>query len=281
MSVRTVVRDDFTNARRSYSVLGTIAVFTLLVSLVFAGDSTVHEHVYRGYWDVSALVAWFLPLFIAALTYLAIAGDRGRGSIKYALGLPNSRREYFGAKLLSRAGVTVATVLVSMLAGVAVAAATFSVSPDPLRFVAFTAVSVLYALAIAATFVAISAVTASRARAMSGVVGAYFVLVVFFSMPVPILNLSTVIDTVGSTLGVTIGDQTRTLIANLSPVSAYLQATELAYQGVLGEYEVFSVFQGDSDSIVYSPWFGVLVMAAWTVLAPVAGYLQFRGSELG
>jgi ABC-2 type transport system permease protein len=280
MSVGTVARDDFRNARRSYVVLGTVAAFTLLVGLVFAGDSSVHEHAYRGFWDVSALVAWFFPLFVAALTYLSIAGDRARGSIRYALGLPNTRLEYYAAKLLSRTGVTALAVVASMVAGFVVAAGTFTAGVDPLRFVTFTAVSVLYALAIAGTFVAVSAVTGSRARAMFGVVGAYFLLVVFFSMPVPILNVGTVLDTVGSTLGVTIGTDTRALIVNLSPASAYLQATELAYQGVLGEYSVFSTFTDQPDGIVYDPWFGVGVMAGWAVLAPLAGYLNFRVSEL-
>lgn len=97
--------------------------------------------------------------------------------------------------------------------------------------------SVAYALAISGIFVGISAMTASRSRAMFAVLVVYFVLVVFWAGFLPFLTLEAVIDTVASTLGVTVSQPTRDIIRGLSPTNAYFQITAEVYTG---EYEAFS-----------------------------------------
>lgn len=281
MGVYTVGRDDFRNVRRSYVVLGVIGVFAALVGLVFVAEIDIYDDAYRTLFDVSALVAFVFPLFAAPLTYLAIAGDRSRGSIKYVMGLPNSRLEYFLGKYCSRAAVAVAAVVVATVAGYVVAALTFANGADPVRFLKFAAVSALYALSIVGLFVGISATTAGRSRAMFAVFGTYFVLVPFWFGLLPVLSVNTIVDTLASVLGVTVSESTRELITVLSPGTAYLQATEVVYSGVIREYEAFATFQPDSDALARQTWFSVAVMAGWAVVGPVVGYLKFRASELG
>jgi ABC-2 type transport system permease protein len=279
MGAYTVARDDFTNARRSYIVLGVIGVFTALVGLIFAAEMNIYDDPYRVLWDVSALVAFVFPLVLAPLVYLSIAGDRISGRIKFSMGLPNSRLDYVTGKLWSRLGTAAAAVLLGVLVGFVIALATYANTPDPLRFLTFAGVTLVYTLTFVSVFLAISAATTSRARAMFGALGAYFVLVVFWFGFFPLVNLRTVLDAVGSLLGTELSETVRGYLTILSPGPAYLQSTELVYGGVLDQYDVFGQFGGDEP---YSqPWFALLVMVGWTTLSLAVGYLAFDRSELG
>src|SRR6056297_1270575 len=117
MSAYTVLRDDFRNARRSSVVLGVIGVFTALTALVFVSEIDIYDHAYRTLFDVTMLTGLVFPLIVAPLTYLSIAGDRSGGAMKYALGLPNSRLEYYAGKFASRAGVAVVAVVFAVVVG--------------------------------------------------------------------------------------------------------------------------------------------------------------------
>lgn len=280
MSVTTVLRDDVRNTRRSFVVLGVIGVLTLLVGLIVGSDASAHDHAYRALFDVSFFLFLALPLILAPLTYLAVAGDRSSGSIKHALGLPNTRAEYLTAKYLSRGGVAVVGIAVALLVGFVVATVTYPNTPDPVRFAKFLLVSGLFALSITGIFVAISSMTARRSRAMFGVITAYFVLGPFWLGILPVVSLTAILDAVASTLGVTLSETTRGLVVSLSPSTAYLSATEIVYTGVTDQYESLARnFQGDRyyDRL----WFNALVMALWGGVTMAVGYARFRIAELG
>jgi len=282
VSVRTVAGTDVRSIRRSSVVVGVVATFAAFVGLAMLGSSEVHPHPVRTTWGLAALVAWVLPLLLAPLSYLAIAGDRERGTITYHLGLPNSRAAYYGGKYVTRAGIATLTTALGVAIAVAVAFATYEHAPDPGQFLVFGGLSVLFALAMVGVFVAISASVATRSRAMVGVVGAYFVLSAFWVGPLPVLNLNTVLDAIASLPGVTIADSTRALIAALSPAGAYFNTLpELVWADAPARYTVFAQFDGRSDYLGFEPWYNVLVLLAWTGLAPVVGYLRFRQAELG
>lgn len=281
MGTYTVARDDFRNTRRSYVVLAVLGVFASLVGLIFVSEISIYDDAYRALFDVLALIAFVFPLFVAPLTYLSIAGDRSRGSIKYVLGLPNTRLEYFLGKYLSRASVAVAAILLATLVGFVIASLKFTNGADPVRFAKFAGVSSLYALSLVGLFVGLSAMTAERSRAMFAVIGAYFLLVPFWTGLLPVLSIDTIVDAVASVLNVTVSDSTRELISVLAPGTAYLQATEVVYSGVMDQYPAFRTFRPESDALAREAWFSVLVLICWAVFAPVLGYLKFRGSELG
>lgn len=280
MSVQTVFRDDVRNARRSFVVLGVVGVLSIFVGLIVGSDGAVHSHPYRALFDVSFFFFLALPLILAPLTYLAIAGDRSSGAIKHSLGLPNTRSEYLVAKYLSRGLVAVVGVIVALLVGFAVAQFTYPNAPDPLRFLKFLLVSALFALSITGIFVAISSMTSSRSRAMFGVITTYFVLGPFWLGVLPVVSLGTILDAATSTLGVTLSEETLALIQNLSPTTAYLNATEIVYTGVTDQYEVLAGnFQ--SDEYYDQLWFNSLVMAGWATVTLLLGYARFRIAELG
>jgi len=282
MSVDTVARSDFRSVRRSSVVLGVVVAFVGMVALVFLGSSSVHPEPVRTTWGFSALVVWVFPLLVAPLTYLAIAGDRERGSIKYHLGLPNSRGEYFLAKYVSRAGVAAVTMVAGVAAAFLVATATYESGPGVARFLTLGAISVLFALAFAGVFVAVSASVTTRSRAMFGVFGAYFVLSAFWVGFLPVLNLGTVLDAVASLPGVTVPDSARAIIGGLSPAGAYFNLLpELVWSDVLTDYDVFAPIADQPDYLGYEAWFNLAVLGVWAVGAPLLGYLRFRTAELG
>lgn len=281
MSIYTVTRDDFRNTRRSYIVLGVLGVFAGIVGLVFLSEMNIYPDAYRTLFDVSALIAFALPLFIAPLTYLSIAGDVSSGSIKYILGLPNSRLEYVLGKYISRSAVAVAAVMLGTFVGFVIAATTFSNGADVVRFLQFAGASGIYALSISGIFVGISAMTTSRSRAMFAVFAVYFILVLFWAGFMPFLSLQTVVDTVATLLGVSVSEPTREFISGISPVNAYFQTTAEVYSGVSDQYKVLSMTESGGNRLIRQTWFCILVMVGWATVVPFIGYLKFRISELG
>jgi ABC-2 type transport system permease protein len=279
MSVTTVLRDDLRDTGRSFVVLGVVGVLALFVALVVGGDASVYDHAYRALFDVSFLLFLALPLILAPLTYLSVAGRRASGTIKHPLGLPNTRAEFLTATYLSRAAIATAGVAVATVVGFVVAQVAYANAPGLVRFAQFGAVSALFALSIAGVFVAISSTTARRSRAMIGVVAAYFVLGPFWIDLLPVVGLGTVVDTVASTLGVTASETSRELLLSLSPATAYLESTKVAYAGVGDRYEALAGFE--SDNYYDQLWFNSLVMAVWAVGTLAVGYGRFRTAELG
>lgn len=281
MSTYTVARDDFRNAAGSYTVIGVIGVFAALVALIFAAKTNSYNDPYRALFDVQVFVVFVFPLIVAPLTYLCIAGDRSNGSIMFALGLPNSRREYFSGKFLSRFAVVATAVVVGTLAGLCVAVVVFTNPPDIGRFLAFAGVTLVYAFSWVSVFVAISAVTKKHSRVMIGVLVAYFVLVPFwFGMAG--IGFEAVISTVADLLGTTLTESTTDLIRSLSPAYAYFGGMQPVYTGVIDQYAVIQAnYGGTTDTLAHQPWYNVLVMLGWSAVSLTVGFLKFRTSELG
>jgi len=283
VSLFTVARDDFKNARRSYVVLGVVGVLTALVALIFVSEINVYDHPYRTLFDVSFFMFLVFPIVLAPLTYLAIAGDRDSGAIKYAMGLPNSRAQYVFGKFVSRMGVAAAAVTLAVAVGLVIAFAAFTNAPGVARFAAFLGVSLLAAFAFVGIYIGISAVTASRSRAMLGVFGAYFLLVPFWFGFLPVIGLPDLLDTVADLLGTSIANDTQQFIRALSPATSYLFSTQIVYQGLFPTpYESLNAQIGNAPDKIYAKaWFNALVMLAWGAGSMLVGYLSFRRSELG
>ena len=273
MSFATVVRDDFRNTRRSYVVLGVTGVLAAFVGLIVYSVEEFHADAFRALFDISFFFFLVFPLILIPLTYLSIAGDRERGSIKHTLGLPNSRAEYVFGTFASR-------VVVAALLG----AALYENSLDPLRFVKFAAISALFVASLTAIFVACSAFTSKRSRAMFGVIAAYFLLGPFWFGFLPVVSLQAVVDTVADALGTSVSETTFGYIQFSSPTTAYLAGLEPVYDGVVGTGEYGQIdlrYGGDGDELYAKPWFNYLTMAAWGAVALGLSYARFRVAELG
>lgn len=284
MSLTTVVRDDFTNTRRSYVVLGVIGVLTGFVALITYSVADFHPDAFRALFDVSFFFFLVFPLILVPLTYLAVAGDRERGSIKHTLGLPNSRAEYVLGKFTSRASVAVTASLLASFVAFLVGLVMYSEPIQPLRFVKFALISALFVTSLTAIFVACSTITSRRSRAMFGVIGLYFLLGPFWFGFLPVVNLETVVTTIADTLGTTVSDTTFRYIQFSSPTTAYLAGLEPVYEGVIGtgEYpQITQNYQAEGDELYTKNWYNWLTMTAWGAVALGLSYVRFRVAELG
>nr|WP_240148939.1 ABC transporter permease subunit [Halorubellus sp. JP-L1] len=234
--------------------------------------------------DVSFFFFLVFPLILVPLTYLAVAGDRERGSIKHALGLPNTRAEYVFGKYVSRTAVAIGAVLLSTVAALLIGLGLYDGSVDVMRFLTFAAVSSLFVASMTAIFVACSTVASRRSRAMFGVIGAYFLLGPFWLGFLPVVSLSAVVTTIADLLGTTVADDTLGYIQMASPTTAYLSGLEPVYDGVVGTGEYPRVtrnYAGNGEELYSENWYNYLVMTAWGTVALGLSYARFRVAELG
>lgn len=283
MSIVTVVRDDFRNTRRSYVVVSVIGVLALLVALVVYSVAEFHEDAYRALFDVSFLLFLVFPIALAPLTYLAVAGDRERGSIQHTLGLPNTRLGYLLGTTISRVVIAVVAVLLATLIAFVLGAVLYTGELAVDRFLLFAAISSLFVASMTTIFVAISALSPTRSRAMVGVITAYFILGPFWFGFLPVVSLQVVLDTIASTLGVSLSESTTQAIQFSSPITAYLTGLKPVYHGIIdaGVYPRIDRNYAANPEFYAQPWYTYLTMVAWATVAFAVSYIRFRRAELG
>jgi len=280
MSVVDVLRKDFKDVRRAKLVWAPALVYTLFMLLFFWGQSqSTRPDFYQILWGLVGVGgALLIPLIALVAAYLSIAGERESGSIKFLLGLPNTRTDVVVGKVLSRSAVVTAGILVAFVIGVPAAAI---LVPDMTfeygDYVLFAAVTVLYALAYVAVAVAISAATASRSRAMSGAIGFFFLFnLVWNFLPVGPVQM---IGFLSDEFGLDVSDSVTELVYSISPTGAYLN-------GIL-KLIMPDRFNAQAGAVVADPpfyiqgWFMVLILAAWVVVPLALGAWRFRRAELG
>jgi ABC-2 type transport system permease protein len=279
MSIANVVRKDFKDVRRAKLVWAPAALYTLFMLLFFWGQTQGPEpDFYRVLWGLVGIGGSLLvPLIALVAAYLSIAGERESGSVKFLLGLPNSRSDVVFGKVLSRSAVVAAGLLLSFVVGVAAAAV---LVPDMTfeygDYALFVVVTVLYALAYVAIAVAISAATSSRSRAMGGAIGFFFVFnLVWNFLPVGPVQM---IEFLSDEFGIEVSDSVTEFVFSLSPTGAYLN-------GIL-KLIMPGRFNQQAGAVVTDPpfyiegWFMILILAAWIVVPLALGAWQFQRAEL-
>jgi ABC-2 type transport system permease protein len=284
VSYTTVIRDDFKNTRRSNVVLGVIGILTAFVALIVYSVADFHPDAFRSLFDVSFFFFLVFPIILIPLTYLSIAGDRERGSIKHSLGLPNTRAEYVFGKFTSRVAVAVAAVVVSTVVAFVLGLALYENTIDPMRFVKFAAITSLFVASMTAVFVGVSTLTASRSRAMFGAIGLYFLFGPFWFGFLPVVSLTAVVEFIADLLGTGVSDKTLGYIRFSSPTSAYLAGLEPVYDGVLDpeKYpQVHGNYAGNADGYYDENWYSYLTMVVWGTVVLGLSYARFRIAELG
>ncbi|GAA0246359.1 ABC transporter permease [Haladaptatus pallidirubidus] len=227
MSWLSVAKKDFIDSRRSKGLLGLISLYVLLLALIvyFAGDSPQSAMT-----DVLALVSLigiFIILSALIVAYLSIAGERESGSIKYLLGLPNTRFDLVVGKFAGRSMV----ITVGLLLAFGVAGALGVVLLDSVDFVVFAKFFLLmlfFTLTYIGIAVGLSALCASRSRAMASSVGVFFVFNVLWTVPTisPAAMLRYVAE---DKLGMVFGPEIYELVFLISPPYAFQRAAGLVF----------------------------------------------------
>ncbi|WP_266075348.1 ABC transporter permease subunit [Haladaptatus caseinilyticus] len=279
MSWLSVAKKDFIDSRRSKGLLGLVSLYALLLVLIvyFAGESprSAMTDVLR---LVSVVGIFIIPLSALIVAYLSIAGERESGSIKYLLGLPNTRLDLVLGKFVGRSVV----VSVGLLFAFGVAGALGIVLLDTIDFVVFAQFFLLmlfFTLTYIGIAVGLSATCASRSRAMASSVGVFFVFNVLWLIPQ--ISPSGILQYVAEDkLGMSLGPEIYEFVFLVSPPYAFQRAAGLIFT----ERPIYSPR--------YIPWeanvpfyleesFMFVILAMWLVVPLAIGYLSFERADLG
>lgn len=276
MSSLVVARKDFQDAVRSRLLWGVTALFVLLVgglavafsTILSAGDAGVPTG--SSLWFVVFLqgtAGFFVSIAALLVGYKAVAGERESGTISFLLGLPHTRRDVVVGKVLGRSAVLV----VALLAGFLVAAVVLiGVGGDfaATEFALFTLLTAFYAVAFVSAAVALSSITAGAAKAAALAIGFWvlnrvwgvvslvvLVVVSGFSFPDPPLP------------------DWYHVLAGLGPGAAY---------GNAAAYFLPPEFSRQVQTSLggLPAWYGLVVLAGWTVVPLLFGIWQFERVDL-
>lgn len=306
MSVSSVARKDFTSVRRSPGIwAGAILLGVLGVLVAYAVQdtrSTPTEVVQQLFQLVTQLVGVLLPILALSVSYFAIAGERERGGIKFLLGFPNTRRDVFTGKLLSRGGIVAGFIGFLFLATTSMAVTQHGVFPVGVILGTF-ALTLVYGFVFVSIGVAVSAAVSARGRAIAAAFGSYFGLVILYILPV--VQVKTIVRWIHVTLlGFGENPDLYNAVQYTSPFLAYTKATNLvmpaafhqrpfrdstrninqAAGGTAGASggsgpEVDAVSTLDLP-VYLTDEFSLVILSAWLLIPLVIGYWAFERRDL-
>ncbi|GAA0682082.1 ABC transporter permease [Natronoarchaeum mannanilyticum] len=295
MSVLTVAKKDFKGARRSRTLwvaavlLGQIAV--LLGFTARGYRLTGIETVQSSFRMLTQLLAVLLPIIALAATYMAIAGEREGGGIKFLLSFPNTRRDVFVGKLLSRLGIVASGVVFMYIAAISISLAKFGVFPAGV-ILGTLLLTIIYGSVFVSIAIAVSAAAATRSRAIASSLTSYFVLVILYVFPlIQIKNLVRGIHT--SILGMKSNPDLYNAVQYTSPFLAYRKSINLVLPDRL-QQQLFrdsatnaaastrtQAATTDLNLPVYlTDEFSLVILAFWLVIPLFAGYWAFNRADL-
>lgn len=291
MSWRVVARREALDARRSRALQAVVGLFVAVgVSAVAIPAVTIGD----GLAAEGALAFLVAPLrLVVGLTallagYGAVAGPRTGGQLKLVLGLPIRRSALVAGAFAGRAAVVVGGLFVALAAvAVGLYAAYGSVPLAP--FVGLTALLGLFALAITALAVGLSAASPTRGHAAVAAVGA-FVAFEFFWGVVP----GAAHYLVEGSLPGAIVPPWVVLLERLQPFAALEAAADLALPAADQSIRLSSSGAEAADPGTRSigdridgpvpsyldPWAGVATLVAWTVVPLLVGIYRFDRIDL-
>ncbi|PSP91207.1 hypothetical protein BRC78_04630 [Halobacteriales archaeon QH_8_68_33] len=288
MSLRTVVEDDLLRLRRSplgwgvaltvMAVTAGIGMIVLLFEIidVSGGDPASFDNIMM---TVGVLLSFLLPFLAMLGSYSAIVHERDSGSIRFLLGLPNSRLDAYAGKYVSR------TVLLSgsILAGfVVLGAIGFAIltEPDASGWLLFLLATAAFALVFVGFGVAISGLSNSLIGATAGIIGTYVV----FRGGWMILQFA------GLYLSPPQGEVTGPpypdwffFLGRANPINAYLKILVEVFdrgQDSLVRQILLTNPSPPVNTIATETSYAVFTTIGWMVVVPVVGYLLFRRQDL-
>lgn len=282
MSWSHIARKDFADAGRSLTLWVVTGLLVVLVAGMVAIPSllSAEEPFADALYFLFSAVGLLIPIIGLLLGYNAVVGERESGSIRFLLGLPNTRRDVVWGKLLGRTGVIVAASVVAFAVGAGVIAWLYEgfVVSDYLVLLAFTVVMGVVYLSIA---VGVSASVSSRGKAIAGVLGVFVLFdVVWQSIPSGIYYL---LEGSWPTL---YGEGTLpawfVLVERLSPGQA-LSAVAITIVDVIDTAEIDLTAAGRVAGEIpfyLETWFAGVIVVAWIAVPVAIGYARFSRAVL-
>jgi len=281
MSTLAVARKDFTRARRSRALWAAATLLTMITTLLIFGYQGYQmgpaEEAMQAFRTLATMLAAVVPIVALVAGYLAIAGERESGGIKFLLGFPNTRREVVLGKLGSRLLVVGAGVTLLFVAAASMSLARHGTLPV-MAVLGLFVLTLVYGSVFVTLAVALSASVAARSRAIGAAVGAYLVFVILYV--VPAVRIPDLVRWLHHTmLGQPENPHLYSAITYTSPFTAYRKATNLVFPGTRRVFR--AVEANPSDLPLYlTDEFAPVIFAAWLVVPIVLGYLRFEGTDL-
>lgn len=267
-SVVSVVRQDLLDVRRARLMQAVLGLYVLFVGVIFVGVAlTEGQTVYTAIQLTVFIGFLFVPLVSLLASYIAIAGERDSGTIRFLLGYPLERSEVLLGKYVSRFGlVSVAVGLAFLVAG-AVSMQLFD-QPRLDTVATFGVLTLLFAGSYVGIGVAVSAVSDSRGRAMTNTVVMYFVFTLLWSRISPVTVPQIIAGAASLLLDIQLSGSIWRVFATLSPAEAYFRSLQLLPGGA---FET----SGSVSSVTV-----VAVLLTWIVVPPALGFLSFTRADI-
>jgi len=300
MSAIAVAKKDFKGARRArtlWLVAALLAVVGGLMAYVWnqGTDQTSAEAVRELLQTVAVIMSFLLPIVVLVASYLAIAGERESGGIKFLLGLPNTRRDVLFGKFISRTLIATLSVVFMFVVTLAVALVQFGAFPVAV-FLGVLAVTALYATVFVSIAVALSAFVKSRSRAVAGAIGAYFGLIII-NLGIPVISIQSILEYLHQDLlGMEANPDLYNFVLHLSPLYAFQKIQNLVLPKELWTFpfgdsasnsrEVSTGFGGgevvapEGLPIYLTDEFSVVIFAFWLVVPLTVAYWKFNRADL-
>jgi len=287
VSLRTVVEDDLLRLRRSplgwgvaLSVLAPtagIAAIVVLLELVnvTGGRAAPFDNIMM---TVGVLLSFLLP-FVAMLgSYSAIVYERESGSVRFLLGLPNSRWDAYAGKYVSRTVLLVVSILAGFLT-LALVGFGILTEPSASGLLLFVLATVAFALVFVGFGIAISSVANSLIGATAGIIGTY---VVFRGGWMIAQFAGMYITPPQGEVGPPYPDWFF-FLGRANPLNAYLKVVVEVFDrgpNTLVRQVLLTNPAPEVNTVATGTPYAVLALTGWLVVVPVVGYLLFRRKDL-
>jgi ABC-2 type transport system permease protein len=218
---------------------------------------------------VGSALSFVVPVVALVGTYGALVGERTTGSVRFLLGLPNSRADAYVGKYVSRSLVVLVPLLVGTLAAAVVVALGYR-DGSFVDTLLLGVAGVPFALAFVGFGLTCSAVAETDTRAVAAAIGAF----VLFRAGWPALQflyLSRLEEQYPR-------PATYFELGRLNPINAYVAVTA---SSVDVEFHPLLTRPGPTvDTVAIEQWFAALVLLGWAALAPLFGYVYWRRRDM-
>jgi ABC-2 type transport system permease protein len=293
MSYRHVWRRDLLSSYRSRLVPAVAVLLVLATAGVVVGMYALASDVggppdqQTAVFALGAVLHVLVPLVGLLGSYSALVGERESGSVRFLLGLPNSRLDAFVGKFASRLTAVVVPLTAGLLVCTVAVGALFR-NGSYLDMLGLTAVTLLFALLFVGAGMALSAVTSTSTRAVVGAVGAFAAL--RGGWPALQLALTEIADVETYPFP----PEWYFWVGRINPLNAYVKLTE-AYanfgprghplltrstQTSFDRATEEQVVTASVDSVAVTPEFAAVVLVAWAVAVPLAALAVWRRRDL-
>ncbi|WP_158058292.1 ABC transporter permease [Halorussus halophilus] len=272
MTWQDVARRDLRSVYRSR--LGpAVAILTLAFTVGSVALMAYLSNGYRPDTDqavlvLSSVLSFVVPLMALLSSYSAIVGERTTGSVRFLLGLPNSRAEAFLGKFVSRSVVVLAPLAAGMF-GATVVVEGFYQGGSFAAVPVIALVSAILALLFVGFGLTASAMADTDTQAVSLAVGIYAVLRAGWP--------------VAQWLGTRHLDYADPKpewyfwFGRINPLNAYIRVTDVLRPEM---YHPLITRTSELDSVILSPEFALVVLACWTISVPLVGLAYFRQRDM-